>query len=211
MPIGPLPDGDIRNGFRAGDGIGGVHCQKAAEQGRGPARGVYADWTHRFRRNRVSIRVQGADRAATWDNRPAQTCRNRAKAGAGRKAGNPASGGPCTSRQPGKVIPSFCSTKRTLGRPRSSITTRKNRATTRSGLGSRADQSVISNSRFSRSTMTDKAELHCSRSDVPNLMPVPHGRRRSVRYRIEGENLHLPSPLNGENRPVACGGRADHS
>ena len=138
MPIGRLPDGDIRNGFRAGDGIAGVHCQGAAEQGRGAAGGVYADRTHRFRGDRVSIRLQGADRAATRNNRPAETCRNRPKAGAGRKAANPAGGCPCTSRQPSKVIPSSGSAKPTLRRRRASITTRKNRATMRSSLGSRA-------------------------------------------------------------------------
>ena len=37
---------------------------------------------------------------------------------------------------------------------------------------SRAVQSVISNSRFSFATMTERVELHCSRSDFPNLTPL---------------------------------------
>ena len=37
---------------------------------------------------------------------------------------------------------------------------------------SRAVQSVISNSRFSLATMTERVELHCARSDFPNLTPI---------------------------------------
>jgi hypothetical protein len=55
-----------------------------------------------------------------------------------------------------------------------------------------SDQSAISNSRFNLSTMMDRAELHCSRSDFPNLH-----RRTRINLCTAGGQYHSGGPDYG--------------